>query len=107
MKEQWDNKESRELFEAIATLKTPEETKRFLRDLLTPQEIAEFSKRWTAARMLAQGKSYSQVEKKTGLSSTTVARVSLWLNQGLGGYGLILRRSGIVHHHTSPLAGRG
>ena len=104
MKENWDNKAAGALFEAVARLKNKDEARRFLRDLLTPQEIVEFSRRWQAARMLSERNSYTKVEKTTGLSSATVARVSRWLNNGLGGYKLMLAR---VHHRSSSLAGRG
>ena len=49
--------------------------------------------------MLNQKIPYSVIEKETGLSSTTVARVSKWLNKGMGGYKLMLRKSG--NHHNS------
>jgi len=42
--------------------------------------------------MLSKQQPYSVIEKKTGLSSTTVARVAHWLHKGRGGYGMVLRR---------------
>lgn len=93
MKKNWDNKQSAELFNTVLKLRGLEEAKKFFRDLLTEEEIIEFSKRWQAARMLANRVPYLEIEKTTGLSSTTVARVSKWLNSGMGGYKLILKRS--------------
>jgi TrpR-related protein YerC/YecD len=81
------------LYRAILTLRTVSEARRFFRDLLTPTEIEEFAERWKAARMLADGVPYTQIVEKTGISSTTVARVSRWLKKGTGGYRLALRRS--------------
>ena len=92
---------SESLFKAILSLDTLEEAKRFFRDLLTPEEIAEFSKRWQAAQMLSQKVPYTTIVKKTKLSSTTVARVSRWLTQGMGGYKLILNRITSSHHALS------
>ncbi|PCH94586.1 MAG: dihydrofolate reductase [Bacteroidetes bacterium] len=43
--ENWDNKTTKELLKAILSLRTENEAKRFLRDLLTEQEIIEFAKR--------------------------------------------------------------
>ena len=100
----WNNKTSEELLEAILALKNKREAKKFLRDLLTSQEIIEFGKRWQAARMLSQSIPYSKIEKQTGLSSTTIARVSRWLNKGMGGYKLIIDRLAGVHHHTNLLS---
>jgi len=93
----WDNRQTRDLFQAILGLKTADEARRFFRDLLTEQEILEFGKRWQAAQMLNQAVPYSRIVEETGLSSTTVARISKWLKRGLGGYRLVLARQ---HHHT-------
>jgi TrpR-related protein YerC/YecD len=81
------------LYRAVLTLRTVSEARRFFRDLLTPTEIEEFAERWKTARMLADGVPYTQIVEKTGISSTTVARVSRWLKKGTGGYRLALRRS--------------
>ena len=100
----WNNTENRRLIEAILTLKTSEEARRFLRDLMTEKEIAEFGKRLKAAEMLTTKIPYSVIEQKTGLSSTTVARVSKWLNGKEGGYKAIISR---LHHHNPIQVGRG
>lgn len=93
------------LYSAIVELKTTEETRRFLRDLLTEEELLEFGRRWQAAQLLDKNVPYTKIVKKTGLSSTTIARVSKWLNRGMGGYKLMLKR--ISHHHASSPAGKG
>lgn len=86
------------LMDAILRLRTRDEARRFLRDLLTKQEILEFANRWQVAQMLYQGISYSTIEKETGMSSTTIARISRWLNRGRGGYRFMLKR--LQAHHT-------
>lgn len=103
MTSKWDNKKSEELFKAILKLKNIGEAKKFLRDLLTEKEIIEFANRWRAAQMLAAKIPYTVIEKETGLSSTTVARISKWLNRGKDGYKLMLKRtkSQIHHHHKA------
>jgi TrpR-related protein YerC/YecD len=80
------------LTEAVLELNNPDEAKKFFRDLLTESEMEEFGKRWKVARMLYQKIPYSQIEKTTGMSSTTIARISRWLNKGTGGYKLMLER---------------
>jgi len=87
-----DDKKIKELIEAVLLLKDFKETKKFLRDLLTESELIEFGNRWKAARMLERKIPYTEIIKETGLSSTTIARVSDWLNGGMGGYKLILKR---------------
>lgn len=103
---QWNNPTTEDLLKAVLALKNVGEAKRFFRDLLTEQEIIEFAKRWQAAKMLSKKIPYSQIEKETGLSSTTVARVSKWLKKGMGGYRLILKRLA-VHHHSPCSLGKG
>ncbi len=100
----WNNKENKQLIKAILSLETLDEAKRFLRDLMTEKEIVEFTKRLQTAEMLIAKTPYSVIEQKTGLSSTTVARVSKWLNGKEGGYKTIISR---LHHHNSIQTRRG
>ena len=86
------NKDFGELVQALLLVENADEAQRFLRDLLTDSEIAELAARWRAARMLEQGDSYARITDVTGLSSTTVARVSRWVKKGTGGYRLVLSR---------------
>jgi len=100
----WKSNENQRLIQAILALRTNDEARRFLRDLMTKKEIEEFAKRLKAAEMLTAKIPYSVIEQKTGLSSTTVARVSKWLNGKEGGYKTIINR---LHHHNSVQVGRG
>ncbi len=93
-----NNPLTNELVRAVLSLKTIEEARRFFRDLMTEEEILEFGRRWKAAQMLDSRIPYTKIIEKTGLSSTTVARVSKWLNSGMDGYKLVLSR--LNHHHT-------
>ncbi len=102
---QWYNQKTRNLFTAILALENQSEAKKFFRDLLTETEIIEFSNRWQAAQMLNKNISYTEITKNTGLSSTTVARISKWLNRGSDGYKLMLKRLGL--HHNSPSYRKG
>lgn len=78
------------LFKAFTSLKTTEDAGNFLRDLLTPAELAEFANRLEIARLLTTGKSYLDIAKEVGVSTTTVTRVSQWLHDGCGGYEKVL-----------------
>ena len=100
----WKNKGNQRLIQAILALKTENEAQRFLRDLMTKKEIKEFAKRLKAAEMLTEKVPYSTIEKETGLSSTTVARVAKWLNGKGGGYKIIINK---LHHHNSIQSRRG
>jgi len=83
-----------ELFEAIASMKTAEETSHFLRDLCTLSELDALAHRWQVAQLLDEGLPYLEVAKRAHASTTTVTRVSQWLRRGEGGYALALRRRG-------------
>lgn len=99
----WKKEENSALVRAILALESEAQARSFLRDLLTEAEISEFAKRFKAARMLAARTPYTRIVEATGLSSTTVARVSKWLNGPGGGYRSVIGR---VHAH-SPLVARG
>ena len=106
MDNKWDNKKTDALVEAVLQLRDKAEAKRFLRDLLTEPELIEFGNRWQAAQMLNNKISYTTIRGKTGLSPRTIARISSWLQNGMGGYQLILNRLSLHHHNSSPI-GKG
>lgn len=95
----WDNPKTEDLMKAILALNNAGEAKRFFRDLLTEPELIEFANRWQAAQMLSKKIPYTRIVKETGLSSTTIARVSQWLNKGMNGYKLVISR---LSRHTNP-----
>lgn len=74
----------------------------FLRDLLTEKEILEFSRRFEVAKMLEENISYSVIEKKTNMSSTTIARISKFLNWDNAWYknAMTLLQAVSKRHHT-------
>lgn len=101
----WNTKENKQLVEAVLALKNADETERFLRDLMTQGEIEEFANRLEAARLLSRDVQYNAIIETTGLSSTTIARISRWLKGSLGGYRLILSR--LSSHHTPSKLRKG
>ncbi len=107
----WNTRENKQLVSAMLALETVDEAKRFMRDLMTEGEIEEFAKRLEAARLLSSNTAYTTITKSTGLSSTTVARISKWLTGSLGGYRLVLSRITPIaktsHHPLSPQVGKG
>ena len=99
------NKNEKVLFQTISLLENETETKNFLRDLLTEAEIKEFANRWQVAQMLDRKVAYKEIEKQTGMSSTTIARVQKWLVTGMNGYKTMLKKldNNSTHHDHSPL----
>jgi TrpR-related protein YerC/YecD len=99
--DKWENRKIKDLLEAILRLKNISEAKRFFRDLLTENELNEFGNRWLAARMLNGNKTYPEIQKRTNLSSRTIARISFWLKEGGGGYRLMINRISSHHKNSS------
>jgi TrpR-related protein YerC/YecD len=91
----------KELFSAIALLETEDECRRFLRDLLTEAEIKEFANRWKVAQMLNQKVAYKTIEKETGMSSTTIARIQKWLTNGMDGYKTMVEKTRSTKNNAS------
>ena len=74
----------------------------FLKDIMTPKELVEFTNRFQVAKMLDEKITYTQIEKQTGMSSTTIARVSKFLTGNNSGYkkALQILKSVTDKHHT-------
>jgi len=70
----------------LSSIDSKERMFEFLLDLMTEKEMLEFSRRFDVAKMLDEWLSYSRIEKKTDMSSTTIARVSKALNSDNLGY---------------------
>ena len=75
-----------DLLHVLADMSDEDDIFALLEDMFTIREIRETSQRLAVARMLADGKSYASIEKVTGASATTIARVSKCLAYGAGGY---------------------
>ncbi|MBQ6394728.1 MAG: TrpR YerC/YecD, partial [Atopobiaceae bacterium] len=82
------------LLESFLTLRTTEEVDAYLLDILSLKELDDLTQRLEVARLLSQGKSYVDVIKATGASSTTVSRVSKCIQGEAGGYRIVLERMG-------------
>ena len=88
----WNSKEADELYAAILKLKTVAECRRFFRDLCTPEELVDMADRFQVAKLLVREVDYRDIAGRLKISTTTVARVAHWLNQGMGGYRLVIAR---------------
>lgn len=98
------DKKTDSLFGAILSLKTVKEAEMFFRDLCTVEELKEMSERWQIVCLLDKRFSYREIAEKLKVSTTTVSRVAAWLNNGTGGYRLVLNK--LVSHHNSSKASR-
>ena len=80
------------LFEAILTLKTPEECYAFFEDLCTVNELKSMAQRLQVALLLDKGETYTDIVSLTGASTATISRVNRCLNYGTDGYSNILKK---------------
>jgi TrpR-related protein YerC/YecD len=86
--------DDKDLIKAISLLNGKDEIAGFLRDICTPGEIEELSRRFQIATLLWRTKlSYLEIAKKMNTSTTTVTRVSQWLfKESWGGYRAALKK---------------
>ena len=91
MKE-WKTPQVDRLILALRQLRDDAEMAAFLRDVCTQSELSEMARRFAAAELLHRGTPVRRVAEQTGLSTTTVSRVSHWKQYGEGGYDLVLSR---------------
>ena len=82
------------LFEAILTLKSPEECYAFFEDVCTVNELLSLSQRYEVAKMLREKKTYLDIAERTGASTATISRVNRSLNYGNDGYDMVFKRLG-------------
>ncbi len=80
------------LYRAVLALNNIDEAGRFFRDLCTPAELQALKDRWHVVGLLEQGLTYRDINRRTGISVTTIGRVNRFLEQGNDGYAIIRDR---------------
>lgn len=83
-----------ELADAVLSMRTRDETQRFLRDLCTLPELEALTHRWQTVRLLEERVPYLEIAARVPTSTATVTRVAQWLRHGTGGYRIALERVG-------------
>ncbi len=86
------DKEMDVLFRGILKLETVDECYDFFEDLCTISELHAMAQRFQVARMLDEGKIYSDIVRDTGASTATISRVNKCLMYGSDGYRKLLDR---------------
>lgn len=80
------------LFDAVLSLETIDECRRFFSDLCTMSELKSMSQRMEVAMMLKNKRIYTDIAEKTGASTATISRVNRCINYGQDGYNLVIDR---------------
>ena len=81
-----------EFFEAVLLLKDLDDCYRFFQDVCTINELRSMTQRMQVAKLLAEKKTYSEIEELTKASTATISRINKCLVYGAGGYELVIDR---------------
>jgi TrpR-related protein YerC/YecD len=73
------------LYEEIVSLKDVESCYRFFQDLCSITELRSMEQRFDVAKLLDEGKVYTEIVEQTGASSATISRVNRALKYGENG----------------------
>ena len=92
MKQTAKQEHIRQLFELITSLDNVDDCQALFDDLCTVKEIENMAERCFAAKLLLEGKTYSQVMEQADISSATLSRVSRCVQYG-SGYSRLLKES--------------
>ena len=101
MAEKIESKLTRQLCEALTSLKDEHQVADFLEDVCTISEFKALAQRFEVARLLAEGVKYEDIVEKTGASTATISRVKRCLVYGKDGYAVALNNFKIQHHEES------
>lgn len=87
-----ERKNMQQFYKAILSLETEDECDAFFEDVATIKELIDMSARLEVAKMLDEGKVFSEISQSTGASSATISRVNKCIGYGSGGYKMVLER---------------
>lgn len=90
--EKFNSEDFQTFFKALLLTRNENELMKFLIDLMSVKELEILVNRFKVANMLNDGYPYTEIERLTGLSSATIAKVSDALKYGYDGYKLVLQR---------------
>ena len=90
MKQTAKQEHIRQLFEIIMRLDNIDDCQALFDDLCTVKEVENMAERCFAAKLLLEGKTYSQVMAQADISSATLSRVSRCVQYG-SGYSKLLK----------------
>lgn len=88
----FNNAYTENFYKAVLSLETVEECRAFFDDICTIKELQEISRRLEVARLLSEGKVFSEINRLSEASSATISRVNKCLMYGSGGYKTALDR---------------
>ncbi len=79
-------------FNTVLQLENIDECYAFFEDICTIKELQSIAQRVVVAKMLKEGRVYSEIVDKTGASTATISRVNRSLSYGNDGYEMVFKR---------------
>jgi len=92
MAELFNDKQAKIFFNAISSLESGSQCRDFFLDLCTIKELESMVQRYHVARLLSEGKVYSEIVAETGASTATISRVNRALSYGENGYRTVISK---------------
>jgi TrpR-related protein YerC/YecD len=87
-----DDKQLELLAKSLIKIRNIDEAKKYLMDMFSKTELKTVALRFQIAKMLSKGESYLDIERQTGASSATIAKISESLKYGNEGLKIVLER---------------
>ncbi len=81
-----------DFFRSLGTMHGFNESAEVFRDLLTRAELTMLAKRLKVAKLLLAGVGYREIMKQVKVSSSTIAKINLWLEEAGSGFRLMFER---------------
>lgn len=78
------------LVQLFSRLETPQQAELFLKDILTPHELAQLAERWQIVKRLHAGMPQRKIKEELGISIQRVTRGSKAFQSSRGGFQLFL-----------------
>ncbi len=82
-----------DFFQSLATLKGFKEATEVFQDLLSRAELTMLAKRLKIAKLLIKGVTYQEISRTLKVSTQTIARVNIWLQEAGEGFRLMFERT--------------
>ena len=92
MKPRWIDDDVDFLLKSMLKLRDRDEILDYFYDIMSVKEIKNLAMRIKIARLLGENCSYKEIERSTGISSATIAKMSKNLNYGSGGLIKVINR---------------
>lgn len=94
IKKSIETKIRRAFSQSLANISSESEMEKYIFDLFTPTERVMLAKRLAIAALLVKGVTYLEISQKLKVSTSTVARVNLWLKHSGSGYKTAVEKIG-------------